>query len=113
MTKPSISVPGAASASSAALALSAERERHRAVFASQGDDASRKRFALPDPASPDYEASLQALESEIDRATAALDRQDEAQDRAEAGRLRAESEEDPAPLSNYKRAEAIKQDTPS
>lgn len=122
MTKPSTSVASlssasrsssASSASSVASSLSAERERHRAVFALQGDDASRKRFALSDPASPDHEASLQMLEGEIDRAMAELDRQDKAQDRADADRLRVESEEDPTPLSNYERAEAIKQDTPS
>ncbi|RZL42471.1 MAG: hypothetical protein EOP72_05590 [Variovorax sp.] len=99
-------------AAGALRALSADRERHRSVFASQGDDAERKRFALPDPASPDYEASLAALEGEIDRASARLDRQDEAKDQAQAERQLAESEDDPAPLSNYKRAEAIKQDTP-
>jgi hypothetical protein len=82
-------------------------------LASQGDELSRRRFALPDPASPDYETSLHALEGEIDRAIAAMDRQDKAEDRSEADRQVAQSEDDPAPLSNYKRAEAIKQNTPS
>jgi hypothetical protein len=100
-------------AAGALRVLSDERERHRSVFASQGDEAARRRFALPDPASPDYEASLATLEAEIDRASATLDRQDEAKDQVQADRQRAESEEDPAPLSNYKRAEVIKQNSPS
>lgn len=88
-------------AAGALRALSDERERHRSAFASQGDEAARQRFALPDPASPDYETSLAALEAEIDRASGTLDRRNAA------------SEGDPAPLSNYKLAEAIKHDTPS
>jgi len=100
-------------AASALRVLSAEREHHRSVLATQGDEAAQRRFALPDPASPDYESALAALEGEIDRASATLDRQDETKDQVQADRQLAESEEDPAPLSNYKRAEAIKQNSPS
>jgi len=114
MTTSSIPTPTSTSTSTrTARMLSAERERHRAAFAAQGDASSQKRFALPDPASPDYESSMHALEGELDRAIAALDQQDKAEDRADANRQLAEAEDDPAPLSNYKRAEAIKQNTPS
>ncbi len=100
-------------AAGALRALSSDREQHRSVFASRGDETERQRFALPDPASPDYEARLAALEGDIDRAIASMDRQDEAQDQVRAKREAAASEDDPAPLSNYKRAEAIKHDAPT
>lgn len=98
------------SRSAASRALSADRERHRTALVSTGDEEARRRFTLPDASSPDYEARLKALEAEIDRSIGQLDQLEEDAERAKARKQLKESTEDPAPLSDYKRAEAIKRD---
>ncbi|MDB5879547.1 MAG: hypothetical protein JWQ41_2961 [Variovorax sp.] len=59
---------------------------------------------------PDKDTSLKSLEAELDRSIEELDEKKEAEERAEAARQLAESKDDPAPLSDYKKAEAIKKD---
>ena len=91
-----------------ARALSAAHERQRATLAASSDAAVAQRFALPDPSSPDYEASLRSLEQELDRSIAQLDQQNEREAKAKAEAQLSDSADDPATLSDYKRAEAIK-----
>ena len=59
---------------------------------------------------PDKDTSLKSLEAELDRSIEKLDEKKEAEERAEAARQLADSKDDPAPLSDYKKAEAIKKD---
>ena len=63
---------------------------------------------------PDKDTSLKSLEAELDRSIEKLDEEKaqkkEAEERAEAARQLADSKDDPAPLSDYKKAEAIKKD---
>ena len=59
---------------------------------------------------PNKDASLKSLEAELDRSIEKLDEKKEAEERAEAAKQLEESKDDPAPLSNYKKAEAIKKD---
>ena len=59
---------------------------------------------------PNKDASLKSLEAELDRSIEKLDEKKEAEERAEAAKQFEESKDDPAPLSNYKKAEAIKKD---
>lgn len=57
---------------------------------------------------PDNKASLKSLEAELDRSIEKLDEKKDAEERAEAARQLEESKDDPTPLSDYKKAEAIK-----
>lgn len=59
---------------------------------------------------PNKDTSLKSLEAELDRSIQKLDEKKEAEERAEAAKQLEESKDDPAPLSNYKKAEAIKKD---
>ena len=59
---------------------------------------------------PNKDTSLKSLEAELDRSIEKLDEKKEAEERAEAAKQLEESKDDPAPLSNYKKAEAIKKD---
>lgn len=54
------------------------------------------------------DASLKSLEAELDRSIDKLDEKKEAEERAEAAKQLEESKDDPAPLSDYKKAEAIR-----
>lgn len=56
----------------------------------------------------DKDTSLKSLEAELDRSIEKLDEKKEAKERAEAAKQLAESKDDPTPLSDYKKAEAIK-----
>ncbi|MGJ7578877.1 hypothetical protein ACSFA3_01700 [Variovorax sp. RHLX14] len=52
--------------------------------------------------------SLKSIEAELDRSIEKLDEKKEAEERAQAAEQLAESKDDPAPLSDYKKAEAIR-----
>ena len=54
------------------------------------------------------DTSLKSLEAELDRSIEKLDEKKEAEERAEAAKQLEESKDDPTPLSDYKKAEAIK-----
>jgi hypothetical protein len=60
------------------------------------------------PTPTDKDASLKSVEADLDRSIEEFDKNKEAEERAKAAEQLENSEDDPAPLSDYKRAEAIK-----
>lgn len=83
------------------------------------DDNDQKTPALQDsnstplditmnPTPTDKDTSLKSIEADLDRSIEEFDKNKEAEERAKAAEQLENSEDDPAPLSDYKRAEAIK-----
>ncbi len=60
------------------------------------------------PTPADKDASLKSVEADLDRSIEEFDKNKEAEERAKAAEQLENSEDDTAPLSDYKRAEAIK-----
>jgi hypothetical protein len=57
---------------------------------------------------PHNDPALKSIEADLDRKLEKLDEVKKAEEREEAAEQLAESKDDPTPLSDYKKAEAIK-----